>query len=390
MGVAADQVLLYAAETADYQMARGIAAALGLPSTSIQNDFSVIWGHVSSGNYLVIAVGGAALDALYFNPCGWANPAGEAGGHTPFATTGPTYTLPGANYFINGAGSTAADTFYISAAYAYYAMNNVYPSDFPSPPTPENPSSTCGSNWSSDVACPCSGSSPSSGSYYGGDSCAYQSVSCGSYDFYAKPTGYGTTPTPACTCTTCLNNAGAIYASWTLEGPGNAGSYSYSQWGSVQAAAAISQLQGDSQIDGKTIFFDVETASGGWGTDQAANQQVLEGALSRIASDAGGYNPGLYISIGSSDNKWDYYFGSTYKPSTPFVLWAALHQCYSCSQAASLWPNYYSTAPINAGGQEIVIAQYSIGGGACSGVAGDLDYMTQNPKNLKFQPVSYA
>ncbi|RIV26392.1 hypothetical protein D2Q93_04270 [Alicyclobacillaceae bacterium I2511] len=104
------------------------------------------------------------MDALYFNPCGWSNPAGEAAGHTPFAIAAPTDALPVANYFINGAGTTASDTFYISTAYAYYAMNGAYPSEFPSPPTSENPTSTCGSNWSSNTACPCASSTSGSGS----------------------------------------------------------------------------------------------------------------------------------------------------------------------------------------------------------------------------------
>ncbi|MFX4303364.1 hypothetical protein ACOJUR_14065 [Alicyclobacillus tolerans] len=385
MSISASQLVLYAATTGDLEKARGIAAALQLPSTSVQADFYNAWNQVTSGDYLVIAVGGAALDSLYYNQCGWSNPAGEAGGSTPFAiATAPRDTLPGANYFVNGAGATASDTLYISAAYAYYALYGVYPAEFPSPPTPEGPSAVCESSFNSDVPCPCS----TTGNYYGGDSRDYQSVSCGSFDFYGKPTGYGVTPTPACSCSTCISNAASVYSLWTLQGPGDAGSYSTSEWGTKQAEAAISQLQGDSSITGKTIFFDVELASGGWGTNQTANQEVLEAALSYIASTSEGYNPGVYISIGSTDNKWNYYFGSSYVPSTPFVLWAALHQCYSCSEAESMWPNYYQSSPINAGGQEIVIAQYSIGE-VCSGVAGDLDYMRQDPKSLQFQPVSY-
>lgn len=140
-------LLLYAATTADLQTARGIAAALGLPSTSIQNDFSIVWEHVSSGSYQVIAIWGAALDSLYFNPCGWRNPINDPAGGTPLSIVGPTNTLPGPNNFVNGAGSTAAETLYISAAYAYYALYGSYPSEFQSPPKPEGPSSaTCGSH----------------------------------------------------------------------------------------------------------------------------------------------------------------------------------------------------------------------------------------------------
>ncbi|MDP9729934.1 hypothetical protein J2S04_002915, partial [Alicyclobacillus tengchongensis] len=157
MSISASQLVLYAATTGDLEKARGIAAALQLPSTSVQADFYNAWNQVTSGDYLVIAVGGAALDSLYYNQCGWSNPAGEAGGSTPFAiATAPRDTLPGANYFVNGAGATASDTLYISAAYAYYALYGEYPTEFPSPPSPEDPSAICESSFNSDVSCPCS------------------------------------------------------------------------------------------------------------------------------------------------------------------------------------------------------------------------------------------
>ncbi|QRF24935.1 hypothetical protein FY534_14270 (plasmid) [Alicyclobacillus sp. TC] len=162
MSISASQLVLYAATTGDLEKARGIAAALQLPSTSVQADFYNAWNQVTSGDYLVIAVGGAALDSLYYNQCGWSNPAGEAGGSTPFAiATAPRDTLPGANYFVNGAGATASDTLYISAAYAYYALYGEYPTEFPSPPSPEDPSAICESSFNSDVSCPCSSSSSS-------------------------------------------------------------------------------------------------------------------------------------------------------------------------------------------------------------------------------------
>jgi hypothetical protein len=37
-----------------------------------------------SGDDLVLAVGQAAENGLYSNPCGWTNPAGDAAGGTPF------------------------------------------------------------------------------------------------------------------------------------------------------------------------------------------------------------------------------------------------------------------------------------------------------------------
>ena len=230
--------------------------------------------------------------------------------------------------------------------------------------------------------------------YYGGDSCEYTAVTCGGMTFYAKPTGSINTG-PACSCSTCLSSGATIYSLWTLKGPGSAPSGTTpTQWGQQQAAVAINEWFGDTDVTGATIFFDVETNSGGWGTDTSSNQAVLEATLAYVAnygqtpggSNGGEFDSGVYISVGSNDNKWDTYFGSSYKPSTPFVLWAAIHECLSCTDAASQWPNYWSSKPINAGGQEVVIAQYYIG--ACGGA--DLDYMIQNPTNGRFSPVSYS
>lgn len=220
--------------------------------------------------------------------------------------------------------------------------------------------------------------------FYGGDSCRFASVPCGPYSFYGKPTGFGTTPAPACRCPECLGSGAVPFSLWTLHGPGltPAGS-GFGSFGQSQAAAAVNEWYTDPDALGLTIFFDVETASGGWGGDTASNRAVLEGALSYVADHPQTFTAGIYISVGKQDNKWDAFFGKAYKTRVPFVLWAALHLCCTCQEAAEKWPDYGTGAPIQAGGQKIVVAQYSISP-PCG--PADLDYMVQDPSARRFNP----
>ena len=154
MALSTSQVLLYVADPADYDIALGAAAIAGIPASNVINEFGYAWSDVASGDYLVIAVGAAALYALYYNQCGWNNPAGQAGGSTPFQlSSAPMDTLPGADYYENAAGSTATDTLYIAAAFAYYALHGSLPSNFSTYPTPISPSPTC--SGSDALSCPC-------------------------------------------------------------------------------------------------------------------------------------------------------------------------------------------------------------------------------------------
>ena len=73
-------VRLYAADPADYQAALAAASAAGLPADQVTQSFSTAWDQTSSGEYLVIAVGGPADDALYYNVCGWTAPDGLGAG----------------------------------------------------------------------------------------------------------------------------------------------------------------------------------------------------------------------------------------------------------------------------------------------------------------------
>jgi hyaluronoglucosaminidase len=121
-------VRLYAADPADYQAALAAATSAGLPASQVTQSFATAWEETSAGEYLVIAVGGPADDALYYNVCGWTAPDGLGAGSTPFYyASGPLAALPPMDAYENAAGQTATDTAELSAALAYYALHGSYP-----------------------------------------------------------------------------------------------------------------------------------------------------------------------------------------------------------------------------------------------------------------------
>ena len=137
-------VRLYAADPADYQAALAAARAAGLPAGQVTQSFSTAWDQTSSGEYLVIAVGGPADDALYYNVCGWTAPDGLGAGSTPFSyASGPGDSLPPLNIYENGAGQTAADTAALSADLAYYAVHGAFPPGVSTPPAAAAPQYAC-------------------------------------------------------------------------------------------------------------------------------------------------------------------------------------------------------------------------------------------------------
>ena len=157
MALSGSQVILYAADAGDYQYALAAAALAGIPVTNAQGNFYDVWNEVASGNFLVIAVGLNANTALYLNTCGWPNPAGSAGGSTPFAyATEPQAALPGSNYFENAAGTSGQNTMKLAAMLAYYATHDGYPPNFGTTlPTRASASSTCPSSSNRNQSCPC-------------------------------------------------------------------------------------------------------------------------------------------------------------------------------------------------------------------------------------------
>jgi hypothetical protein len=140
----ADRVVLYAATAADAATADGAAAAAGLTAGQVITSFPAAWADALSGDYLVIAVGLPATDALYFNVCGWDNPSGDIPGSTPFSIAGgPLDSLPGAGSFEEAAGATGAATSQLATGLAYYAVHGSLPPGVSSLPAAASPRYVC-------------------------------------------------------------------------------------------------------------------------------------------------------------------------------------------------------------------------------------------------------
>jgi hypothetical protein len=140
----ADQIVLYAADPADAAAAQAAAAAAGLPAGQVTTSFATAWADTLSGEYLVLAVGGPAVAALYYNLCGWTNPSALPAGSTPFFYYVGTFnTLPGADAFVDAASDTAADTQALATDLAYYALNGTLPAGVTSLPAAAAPPYAC-------------------------------------------------------------------------------------------------------------------------------------------------------------------------------------------------------------------------------------------------------
>ncbi|HEY9243491.1 MAG TPA: PKD domain-containing protein [Streptosporangiaceae bacterium] len=140
----ADRVVLYAATPADQASALGAAQAAGLPASQVTVSYATAWDDTLSGNYLVISVGQAATDALYYNVCGWANPSGDIPGSTPFyIVSSPRDTLPGAGGYEAAAARTTSQTPQLAADLAYYAVHGALPPGVTALPAAAGPQYTC-------------------------------------------------------------------------------------------------------------------------------------------------------------------------------------------------------------------------------------------------------
>ena len=139
-----DRVVLYAATAADQASALSAAQAAGLPASQVTASFATAWDDTLSGNYLVISVGLAATDGLYFNVCGWANPSGDIPGSTPFYIVGgPRDTLPGAGAYEAAAARTTSQTPQLATDLAYYAVHGTLPPGVSTLPAAAGPQYAC-------------------------------------------------------------------------------------------------------------------------------------------------------------------------------------------------------------------------------------------------------
>jgi Domain of unknown function (DUF1906) len=121
-------VLLYAADRTSMATAVATARALALPPGDVTGSFSRAWTATAGGRDLVLAVGQPAADALYFNVCGWANPAHGKAGSTPFYYPGePRRQPPGRNYFELSGTSNAPGTAQLTAQLTQYALAGTLP-----------------------------------------------------------------------------------------------------------------------------------------------------------------------------------------------------------------------------------------------------------------------
>ena len=137
-------LVLYAADPGDMGTAVAIARALALPSGDVTGSFSNAWADTAGGRDLVLAVGRQAANALYFNVCGWANPAKMRAGSTPFYYPGePQQRPPGRNYFELSDMSTAIGTAQLTTQLTQYALAGTLPNYGSGPAVPAPPTLTC-------------------------------------------------------------------------------------------------------------------------------------------------------------------------------------------------------------------------------------------------------
>jgi hypothetical protein len=134
---AAHPILLYAADKTSMAVAVATARALALPFSDVTGSFSQAWTAAAGGKALVLAVGQPAANALYFNVCGWANPAHRKAGSTPFYYPGePQRQSPGRNYFELSDTSNAAGTTQLTTQLTQYALAGTLPEQQAVPAAP--------------------------------------------------------------------------------------------------------------------------------------------------------------------------------------------------------------------------------------------------------------
>jgi hypothetical protein len=137
-------VRLYAADNASMALAVQIAHRLALASGDVTGSFNQAWNDAAAGRRLLFAVGQAALNGLYTNPCGWSDPAGEGRGHTPFSVVDATLRqAPGDNIFENATASKSADTGQLAAEVTHYALTGTLPNGGTPLPGPAIPTNAC-------------------------------------------------------------------------------------------------------------------------------------------------------------------------------------------------------------------------------------------------------
>ena len=137
------QVKLHSCDFVKYYGVSDIDRELERARVRLQR--SLAWADTLNGDtYLVFAVGGPAVGALYSNKCGWSNPSGLPAGGTPFFYyVGEWNTPPGPDAFVDAASDTAADTQTLATDLAYYALHGTLPPGVTTTPAPVGPPTSC-------------------------------------------------------------------------------------------------------------------------------------------------------------------------------------------------------------------------------------------------------
>jgi hypothetical protein len=140
----AHPIVLYAADSASIFSAEAIARAGALPAGDVTGDYSQAWSDAASGKDIVIAVGAAAVDGLFYNDCGWSNPDKLPANDTPFDWLGtPFSSPPGADVYLPADGTTDADSALLAAQLTHFALTGTLP-DYGRPATQlPRPTDTC-------------------------------------------------------------------------------------------------------------------------------------------------------------------------------------------------------------------------------------------------------
>lgn len=137
-------VVLYAADPVSMASAVAIARADALPGADVTGDYSQAWTDAESGADIVIAVGTAAVDGLFYNACGWANPNGLPAGESPFYWLGTPFSQPpGADVYVPANGTSAANSALLAAQLTHFALAGTLPGYGRPPTLLPRPADTC-------------------------------------------------------------------------------------------------------------------------------------------------------------------------------------------------------------------------------------------------------
>ena len=137
-------IVLYAADQTSMATAVAEAKSLALPTGDVTGTFVTAWNDLTGGSDLLLAVGEAADNALFYNPCGWKNPAGTGAGSTPFSYLGLPWQQPaGANNYEPSDDGTTLATAALTAQLSHYALAGTLPNEGVTPASISLPTKKC-------------------------------------------------------------------------------------------------------------------------------------------------------------------------------------------------------------------------------------------------------